>query len=184
MRARRRGPRSRLRPADAAATGTHGLRSRRGRALLTAIGIAIGIASMIAVLGISASSKADLIAQIDELGTNLLQVRAGNDLFGDDAELPVESPSMVRRIGPVEGASAVAKLKTDVQRSELVDETNGLDVVVAEPDLVATLTALTARSIGDAYRRWVLPAVEELDRVLLMGFGGGLSWASTVAVWG
>ena len=139
MRARRRGPRSRLRPADAAATGTHGLRSRRGRALLTAIGIAIGIASMIAVLGISSSSKADLIAQIDELGTNLLQVRAGNDLFGDDAELPVESPSMVRRIGPVEGASAVAKLKTDVQRSELVDETNGLDVVVAEPDLVATL---------------------------------------------
>ena len=62
MRRRQRSPRSRLRPVDAAATGTHGLRSRRGRALLTAIGIAIGIASMIAVLGISSSSKADLIA--------------------------------------------------------------------------------------------------------------------------
>lgn len=139
MMRRRSGPRSRLRPVDAAATGTHGLRSRRGRALLTAIGIAIGIASMIAVLGISSSSKADLIAEIDRLGTNLLQVRAGNDLFGDSAQLPVESPAMVRRVGPVQEASAVAKLKTDVQRSRLIEETNGLDVLVAEPDLVATL---------------------------------------------
>jgi anhydro-N-acetylmuramic acid kinase len=36
-------------------------------------------------------------------------------------------------------------------------------------DLLATLTALTARSIGEAYRRWVLP--RGVDEVFLMGGG-------------
>ncbi len=37
------------------------------------------------------------------------------------------------------------------------------------PDLLATLTALTARSIGDAFRRWVIP--HGVDEVFLMGGG-------------
>ncbi len=152
-------PRSRLRLADAAATGTHGLRSRRGRSLLTAVGIAIGIASMIAVLGISSSSKADLIAQIDRLGTNLLEVRAGNDVFGEAAKLPVESPAMVRRVGAVEGASAVSKLATKVQRNDLTEGANGLHVLVAEPDLIDTLegSVTTGRFLDEETSR--LPVV-------------------------
>ncbi|MCP3934948.1 MAG: ABC transporter permease [Actinomycetia bacterium] len=137
-------PRSKLRAADAIATGTHGLRSRKGRTLLTAIGISIGIASMIAVLGISASSKADLIAQIDRLGTNLLHVQAGNDLFGDAAQLPPESPTMVRRIGPVDQASSVSALDTDVRRNKYVEDNNGLDVFAAETHLYSTLEASLA----------------------------------------
>lgn len=131
--------RSRVRFADAAATGTHGLRSRRGRTVLTAVGIAIGIASMISVLGISSSSKADLLAQIDELGTNLLQVRAGQDLFGEGAKLPPAAPAMVRRIGPVEQATSVSKLAASVTRTEHASGANGLDVLVAEPGLLDTL---------------------------------------------
>jgi len=120
-------------------TGTHGLRSRKGRTLLTAIGIAIGIASMVAVLGISSSSKADLLAEIDRLGTNLLQVQAGNDLFGEGAKLPEESPAMTRRIGPVDQASSVSELATDVQRNKYLDDTNGLDVLATETQLLDTL---------------------------------------------
>jgi anhydro-N-acetylmuramic acid kinase len=37
------------------------------------------------------------------------------------------------------------------------------------PDLLATLTALTVRSIGDAYRSWILP--RGLDEVFLTGGG-------------
>lgn len=131
--------RSRVRVADAAATGTHGLRGRPGRTILTAVGIAIGIASMISVLGISASSRADLLAQIDELGTNLLQVRAGQDIFGSSAKLPAESPEMVRRIGPVEHATAVSELSASVNRHEHAVGANGLDVLAVEPELLATL---------------------------------------------
>ncbi len=140
---KRRDPahRSRLLLTDALTTGTHGLRSRRGRTFLTAIGIAIGIASMVAVLGISSSSRADLIAEIDELGTNLLQVRPGSDVLGEGAKLPEEAPAMIRRIGPVDNASSVSTLDTDVRRNRFVENTNGLDVLATEPQLLTTLDA-------------------------------------------
>ena len=66
-----------LRPRDVISVGTIGLRVKRMRTALTALGIAIGISAMVAVVGISASSRADLLAELDELGTNLLQVAAG-----------------------------------------------------------------------------------------------------------
>ena len=69
--------RSHLRSRDVVGTGAVGLRTRRLRTALTALGIAIGIAALVAVLGISASGQADLLAQLDELGTNRLTVQAG-----------------------------------------------------------------------------------------------------------
>src|SRR4029079_9327910 len=99
----RRGPRSaamrRVRPGDAVGVGAVGLRTRRVRATLTALGISIGIAAMVAVLGISASSKADLLGELDRLGTNLLQVTPGQSFFGRDAKLPTDAPAMIRRVG-------------------------------------------------------------------------------------
>ncbi|MEM9515214.1 MAG: ABC transporter permease [Actinomycetota bacterium] len=131
---------SRLLARDIASTGTAGLRTRRGRTMLTAIGIAIGIASMVSVLGISSSSRAEVIAQIDALGPNLLQVQAGNNLFGEDAQLPNEAPDMVRAIPPVTGASGVSQLDTSVQRNDIdVPRNNGLTVFATEPELLDTL---------------------------------------------
>lgn len=121
--------RSKLLPVDAVITGTQELRSRRGRTLLTAI----GIASMVTVLGISSSSKADLLAEIDKLGNNLLQIQPGNDLFGERSKLQKQAPAMVRRIGAVQQASSVSKLNAGVQRNQYTDDTNGLDVLATEP---------------------------------------------------
>jgi putative ABC transport system permease protein len=134
-----------LRPADVVGVGLYGLRCRTTRSALTAAGITIGIASIVAVFGISASSKADLLAQIDELGTNLLVVQAGSDLFGDEAELPAASPAMVRRIAPVQSASAASRLDTDVQRNRFADDSNGIDVFAAEPGLLGTVEG----TVGD-----------------------------------
>lgn len=88
--------------------GAIGLRTSRVRAALTMAGIAIGIAAMIGVLVISESSRSDLLAQLDRLGTNMLRVTAGQTLFGDSAELAPEARGMIGRVGPVESASAVA----------------------------------------------------------------------------
>src|SRR3954471_7092812 len=99
---------SRLSPADVVRTGSLGLRVRRTRAALSALGIAIGVASMVAVLGISESSKADLLAQLDELGTNLLRVAPGQSFLGDAAVLPESSAPMLRRVGGVEAVAATA----------------------------------------------------------------------------
>ena len=81
--------------ADVVRVGGVGLRTRRLRTGLSALGIAIGIAAMVSVLGISASSKADLLAELDRLGTNLLTVTPGRTLFGDDAVLPKEAVGMI-----------------------------------------------------------------------------------------
>ena len=93
------GPR-RLRLADLARLASVGLRTRKLRAGLSALGIAIGVAAIVAVLGLSASSQAGLLAEIDRLGTNLLTVTNGQTLTGEAAELPVAAPGMITSLKP------------------------------------------------------------------------------------
>jgi putative ABC transport system permease protein len=135
---------SKLRPTDVLDAGLYGVRGRTGRSTLTAIGIAIGIAAIVAVFGISASSRADLLAQIDALGTNLLVVEAGNTLFGEESQLPIDSPAMVRRINPVLDATAVSLLEAEVQRNEYDTTPNGLSVLATETSLPDTIEGTLA----------------------------------------
>jgi putative ABC transport system permease protein len=134
---------SRLLPADALRVGATGLRARRLRAGLSALGIAIGIASMVAVLGISESSKADLLATLDRLGTNLLTVAPGQTFLGEDAELPEQAAGMIRRVGSVERAASVKTLDETVRRTDLIEDavTGGIAVAAADPGVRRVLGA-------------------------------------------
>jgi putative ABC transport system permease protein len=134
---------SRLGAADVLRTGSLGLRTRRLRAALSALGIAIGIASMVAVLGISESSKADLLAQLDELGTNLLEVAPGQSFFGEESELPASASAMLGRVGGVQQVAAVHDVDATVRRNDLIDpaETGGIAVAAADPALADTVAA-------------------------------------------
>jgi putative ABC transport system permease protein len=141
MSRRDREPRSRMRRRDLLRSGAQGLLARRARTLLTALGIAIGIAAMIGVLGISSSSKAALLARIDDLGTNLLAVQAGQSIFGDQATLPEAAPAMIRRVPPVEQAAALSSVTASVRRTDFIpsSETGGISVQAAEPEVLDTL---------------------------------------------
>lgn len=133
---------SRLRPRDTFRVAFAGLRARPLRAVLSALGIAVGIAAMVAVVGISASSREQVNQQLRELGTNLLTVAPGNTIAGGEATLPARSVEMVDRIGPVQTATAVAQIpETSVYRTDHVDpnETNGLAVNAAKLDLLETV---------------------------------------------
>jgi putative ABC transport system permease protein len=132
---------SRLLPADLLRVGAMGLRTRRMRAVLSALGIAIGIASMVAVLGLSASSRAGLLHQLDRLGTNLLTAAPGQTLGGDDATLPETTPQALRHLGGVERVDSVRSLDATVRRSDRIDpdETGGIAVDAADPGLLQTL---------------------------------------------
>jgi putative ABC transport system permease protein len=134
-------PRSRLRAADLVAVGSIGLRTRRLRTALSALGIAIGIAAMVAVLGVSASQEQGLLNQIDQLGTNLLTVTPGHDVFGANAELPKSSAAMTTRLDGVDSASPVAALGAGIYLNNhiLSSETAGLSVVAAGTDLLSAL---------------------------------------------
>jgi putative ABC transport system permease protein len=118
--------------------GLVGPRSRRARTLLTAVGIAIGIAAMVAVLGVSESSKAGLLARLDQLGTNLLTVTPGQSLFGETSTLPLEARPMIARIRPVEATAATAPVDATVRRTDRIptSRTGGIAVVAATTDLL------------------------------------------------
>ena len=130
-----------LLPRDVLRVATAGLATRRLRAALSAAGIAIGIASMVAVLGISESSKADLVEKLDRLGTNLLTAEPGQTLIGGEATLPKTADEMAVRIGPVEAVSKVGTVEATVRRTDYIDEveTGGLSVKAADASLLATL---------------------------------------------
>jgi putative ABC transport system permease protein len=128
---------SRLLPTDLLRVGSLGLRSRRLRAALSGLGIAIGIACVVGVLGISASSEADLLAQLGRL-SNLLTVTAGQSAFGQNSELPAASTGMIRRVATVTQTSAVAQVSASVRRNDHISGsiTSGLAVYAARPDLL------------------------------------------------
>ena len=123
--------RVRLHPADLAALASVGLRTRKLRAGLSALGIAIGVAAIVAVLGLAASAQAALLAEIARLGTNLLTVTNGQTLTGATAELPQAAPGMIARLP---GVTAVQDSGTlggvSAYKSPLIPtvETNALSV--------------------------------------------------------
>ena len=155
---------ARLRPSDLLRLGGSGLRARPLRAVLSALGIAIGIAAMTAVVGISASSRADLDRQLAALGTNLLTVAPGNTMFGKKATLPDDSVKMIKRIGPVTSATATGAIsEAKVYRTDKIPtgQSGGLQVLAAQLDLLRTVGAALADGT------WLNAATAEYPAVVL-----------------
>ncbi len=129
-----------VRPADLARLAGAGLLTRKLRAALSALGKAIGVAAIVAVLGLSASSEAGLLAEIARLGTNLLAVTNGQNFLGQTAELPRTAPAMIARIGPVTPEQDTGATSASVYRSPLIPavDTNALTVQAASLGLPET----------------------------------------------
>jgi putative ABC transport system permease protein len=131
---------ARLGPGDLAGLASIGLRTRKLRAGLSALGIAIGVAAIVAVLGLAASAQAALLAKIARLGTNLLTVGNGQSFSGGTAELPVAAPGMIARLPGVTGVQDIGGVgNVNVYKSPLIPsiETNGLSVDAATLGLPA-----------------------------------------------
>lgn len=133
--------RSRMRPADVLRAGAAGLRFRRTRTLLSALGIAIGIAALVSVLGITSSSESALLTEIDRLGTNMLTVANGQSLTGGEAELPGYATALIGALPGVQQVAPTAILTADVYRTGKVPpyDTGGLAVRAAGPTLLSAL---------------------------------------------
>ncbi|HYN95095.1 MAG TPA: ABC transporter permease [Pilimelia sp.] len=152
-----------MRPADLARLGTAGLRTRPARAVLSALGIAIGVAAMLAVVGVSTSSRAALERDLDRLGTNLLTVVPGETTAGAPAPLPAGSVGMTARIGPVEAVSATGAVDAAVYRTDRVPvgQTGSIVVLAAEPALPGAVGAAVAAGA------WLNPATSRYPAVVL-----------------
>ena len=141
--------RSELHPTDLARTATVGARTRPLRAALSALGIMIGIGAMVAVLGLSESSKSELLEQLESLGTNLLTVEAGAGVGRGEAVLPDDSVEMINRIGPVEATTYVSDVSANVYRTDLIPEaqSGGIAVRATTPELLDTLNGTVAEGV-------------------------------------
>jgi len=172
-------PRSRLRALDLLPVGSVGLRTRRLRAVLSVLGIGIGVASLVAVLGIAASSQADLLARIDRLGTNLLTVVDGQSLGGTEVPLPMTAPTMIGQIDGVTAVAPTAELTSvHVYRHDLMPSvrTGGMSVRAADTALLSTLE-------GSLLSGGYLTATSERQPVAVLGSQASQTLGDTPRVW-
>ncbi|MER8048133.1 ABC transporter permease [Streptomyces sp. NPDC094032] len=155
--------RTRLRPTDLLRLGTIGPRTRRTRSALSALGIALGIAAVIAVTGISLSNQAHLLARLDQLGSNLITVGPGKDAEQKPVPLPATAEKMLADIAPVQQVTATGATKAEVYRNDLVprQQTGSLTVLAARLDLLTVLRG------GLASGRWLDRASERLPVTVL-----------------
>jgi putative ABC transport system permease protein len=132
---------ARLRLGDLARVASVGIRTRRMRAGLSALGIAIGVAAIVAVLGLSSSSQAGLLAEIDRLGTNLLTATKGTGVSGTPEELPTAASTMIRRVPPVTAVADTGNTGQNAYRNPFIPaiNTNALSVQAASLDLLSTI---------------------------------------------
>jgi putative ABC transport system permease protein len=154
----------RLHPRDGLRVASVGLRARPVRAALSALGIAIGTAAIVGVLGLSSSSQAGLIAEINRLGTNLLTVEVGQSLTGGPAQLPREAPARIMLLDNVDQVADTALLQnTYVYRSSIIPATDsgGLQVRASSLNLLPVLGTGLAR--GD----WLNPGTARLPVAVL-----------------
>jgi putative ABC transport system permease protein len=158
-------PRSgRLGPIDILRLAAYGLRARPLRVALSALGISIGIATMIAVVGVSASSRAELDRLLDALGTNLLTAGPGLTLLGEEATLPDESVAMIGRIRQVEIVTAVAQIaEAKVYRTDKIPapQSGGIGTYVVRTDLLDTVGGAVASGT------WLNAATSQYPAVVL-----------------
>ncbi|POM26445.1 Macrolide export ATP-binding/permease protein MacB [Actinomadura rubteroloni] len=155
---------ARLRAGDQARVASTGLRARPLRAALSALGIAIGTTAIVAVLGLSSSSQAGLLAQIDRLGTNLLTVKTGQSFTQEEAVMPLAAPARVSRLPSVEAVAHTGTVDdAKVYRSPLIPSvsTNGLQVQAASLNLPQVAGA------GVAHGRWLNTATATRPAVVL-----------------
>jgi putative ABC transport system permease protein len=139
----------RMGAADLARLSTVGMRTRKLRAALSALGIAIGVAAIVAVLGLSSSSQAGLLNEISRLGTNLLTVANGQTLSGGTAELPVAAPGMIARIGPVTAVDDTGLVSNvNAYRSPLIPSINSNALSVQATSLTLPHTVGTSVAQG------------------------------------
>ncbi|MFI0448904.1 ABC transporter permease [Actinomadura sp. 6N118] len=155
---------ARLRAGDQARVASAGLRARPLRAGLSALGIAIGTTAIVAVLGLSSSSQAGLLAEIDRLGTNLLTAKTGQSFTQEEAVMPVAAPARVSRLGSVEEVAHTGTVSdAKVYRSPLIPpiSTNGLNVQAA------SLNLPQVAGTGVAHGRWLNEATATQPAVVL-----------------
>ena len=156
--------RKRLKTKDLFFVALYGVRARKGRATLTSIGIGIGIAAIVAVSGISASGRADLLSTLESLGTNLVKASPQAGFFGTQEDLPKGVLGMVERIGPVQEVTSTTQTDLLVRRSNFISEFEGggISTIITSAELLDVIGGDLAKSPPMTSRSSALVIIVEI----------------------
>lgn len=87
-----------------------GLAARKARTLLLLLGPMIGVAAIIAAVGLTDSAKGDLKAKVADLGTNLVEVSAASSFGGQDPTLPDDAAERALTVRTIDRVASVRQL--------------------------------------------------------------------------
>ena len=120
-----------------------GLVARKMRTALLLLGPMIGVAAIIAAVGLTDSAKGDLKRKVAELGTNLIEATAASSFGTSDPTLPEDAVERARTVVDVESVSAVVELTnvvvTPYEAVREFFETVPVPVLAADDALPAVL---------------------------------------------
>jgi putative ABC transport system permease protein len=150
-----------------------GLTARKGRTFLLLLGPLIGVAAMVAAIGLTDSAKGDLKTKLAQLGTDLIVVDAAG-AFGssETPTLPEDAAQRAARLSTVDRVSAVAELSGIVtsphRGAESYYQSFPVPVLAADAALPAVL------EVGLRSGRW-LDAADEATAARAAVIGSGLA---------
>lgn len=120
-----------------------GLLARKIRTLLLLLGPMIGVAAIIAAVGLTDSAKGDLKAKVAELGTNLIEASASSSFGGQNPTLPEDVVERALTVTTVESVAPVVELSniivTPYEEAREKYETVPIPVVAVTPELPKVL---------------------------------------------
>jgi len=147
-----------------------GLFARKVRTALLLMGPTIGVAAIIAAVGLTDSAKGDLKRKVDELGTNLIEASASSSFGAQNPTLPADAVERAFTVRTVESVSAVVELAnivvTPYEEAAEQYETVPVPVLAADMQLPAVLQVPLVSG------RWVNSFDEENGaRTAVIGIG-------------
>ncbi|HAP74965.1 MAG TPA: hypothetical protein DCR14_02685, partial [Acidimicrobiaceae bacterium] len=148
----------------------YGLFARKVRTLLLLLGPTIGVAAIIAAVGLTDSAKGDLKRKVEQLGTNLVEASAASAFGAQDPVLPVDAVDRAFTVRSVESVSAVREL-SNVVVAPYEDAAENFEVVPI-PVLAADTALPAVLQVPMVSGRWLDPFDEETGaRSAVIGIG-------------
>lgn len=156
--------------AELLVTANRGLWARPSRTALILLGPVIGVAAIVAAIGLTESAKGDVRARLDELGTNLATVQASSSFTpgGGLPRLPEETAERIEAISLIESVSVVTEIPgvRVLPHAEAAEAFEVLPVAVRAAD--AELPSVV--EVDMAWGRWLDPWDEiEGHRTVVLG---------------